>query len=80
MNVYTYSEARQKLAGETGIPLATIVELVKLSDLARIWGVGPVFARIIYDSGVDTVALVAEQEALAFRQEIQRLKQKLGQK
>jgi len=57
---------RQALSEETGIPTAQVMELTKLTDLSRIWGVGPVFARIIYGSGVDTVEKVAQQEAGEF--------------
>jgi predicted flap endonuclease-1-like 5' DNA nuclease len=52
-------DARQKLAGETDIPLATIVELVKLSDLARIPGIKSIRARLYYDAGVDTIEKLA---------------------
>jgi hypothetical protein len=42
-----------------------LTELVCLSDLARAYGVGPVFARLIYDVGVKTiqefVAVTAEE-------------------
>jgi hypothetical protein len=50
---------RYELADETGIPLDVIYELVKLSDLSRIMGVGPIFARTIYNSGVDTVEKIS---------------------
>jgi predicted flap endonuclease-1-like 5' DNA nuclease len=50
---------RQKLADETGVPLAAIVELVKLSDLARIPGIKGIRARLYHDAGVDTVAEMA---------------------
>lgn len=46
---------REQLAEETGIPVDALDELVGLSDLSRIYGVGPVFARMIYDVGVHTV-------------------------
>jgi predicted flap endonuclease-1-like 5' DNA nuclease len=45
---------RAALAEETGIPGDALLELVKLSDLARIVGVGPVFVRLLYDMGIDT--------------------------
>jgi predicted flap endonuclease-1-like 5' DNA nuclease len=51
---------RQKLADETGIPLVAIVELVKLSDLARIPGIKGIRARLYHDAGVDTVAKMAK--------------------
>ncbi len=37
------------------VPSGDLLELVKLSDLARIGGVGPVFARLLYDAGADTL-------------------------
>jgi predicted RecB family nuclease len=57
---------RQRLSCETGIPEASLLELVKLSDLARLPGVKGIRARLYYDAGVDTVARLAacEPEAL----------------
>jgi len=46
---------RQKLSEKFKLPLDKLSELVSLCDLVRITGVGPVFARIIYDSGIYTV-------------------------
>jgi hypothetical protein len=46
----------------TGIPLQTIVELVKLSDLARIPGIKGIRARLYHDAGVDTVEKMAGWE------------------
>jgi hypothetical protein len=51
--------ARQRLADETGVPLETIIELVKLSDLARIPGIKSIRARLYHDAGVDTVEKMA---------------------
>jgi predicted flap endonuclease-1-like 5' DNA nuclease len=45
---------RAALAEQAGVPDDALLELVKLSDLARIVGVGPVTARLLYDVGVDT--------------------------
>ncbi|WP_350356644.1 DUF4332 domain-containing protein [Fodinibius salicampi] len=42
--------------------LASINELLKLSDLSRIWGVGSVFCRIFFKAGFDSVGKVAEAE------------------
>jgi hypothetical protein len=50
---------RQELSRKTGIPIDSIVELVKLSDLARLPGVKGVRARLYYDAGVDTVEKMA---------------------
>lgn len=50
---------RQALSRSTGVPLAAIVEYVKLSDLARIEGLRRVRARLYYDAGVDTIDKLA---------------------
>ncbi|MBX3056393.1 MAG: DUF4332 domain-containing protein [Anaerolineae bacterium] len=50
---------RAALANESGIPEPTILELVKLSDLARLPGVKGIRARLYYDAGVDSVAGMA---------------------
>ena len=46
---------RQNLSEKHNLPFDKLSELVCLCDLVRITGVGPVFARIIYDSGINTV-------------------------
>lgn len=51
---------RQNLANSTGIPEQIILEMVKLSDLARIPGVKGVRARLYYDAGIDTVEEIAK--------------------
>jgi predicted flap endonuclease-1-like 5' DNA nuclease len=55
-------EARQRLAEETGVPLEAILELVKLSDLARITALREVRARLYYDAGADTPEKIARWE------------------
>jgi len=46
---------RAELSRRVDVPSDDLLELVALSDLARIGGVGPVFARIILEAGADTV-------------------------
>jgi predicted flap endonuclease-1-like 5' DNA nuclease len=48
--------ARAALIAQTRIPEDALLELVKLSDLARIYGMGPVFMRLFYDAGADSLA------------------------
>ena len=57
---------RREIAGEANVPLTAVIELVKLSDLARLPGVKGVRARLYYDACVDTVEKLAsfESEAL----------------
>jgi hypothetical protein len=59
-------EQRNSLAKAAGIPEAVVLELVKLSDLARLPGVKGIRARLYYDAGVDSVEKLAawEPEAL----------------
>jgi len=48
-------EDRQKLSANLNLPFDKLSELVCLCDLVRITGVGPVFARIIFDTGIFSV-------------------------
>jgi hypothetical protein len=47
---------RAALADKYNLPIDKLTELVQLCDLVRITGVGPVFARIIYDSNIHSVS------------------------
>jgi predicted flap endonuclease-1-like 5' DNA nuclease len=58
---------RQVLAERTGIPPHAILELVKLSDLARVAGLKGIRARLYHDAGVDTVEKLAAWEPEALR-------------
>jgi len=57
---------RNQLSQKTEIPIEIINELVCLSDLARVYGVGPMFARIIYNVGIKTVKEFVEIPAEEF--------------
>jgi hypothetical protein len=56
-------EQRTVLSQQTGIGGGDLLELVKLSDLSRVYGVGPVFARLLYEAGVDSVEAIARADA-----------------
>ncbi len=56
------------LLNSTGIDKPCLEELKALSDLVRIYGVGPVFARIIYDVGVRSVETFKGMTARSFIQ------------
>jgi hypothetical protein len=58
---------RSALARQTGISEPILLELVKLSDLARLPGVKGVRARLYYDAGVDSVETMANWEPEALR-------------
>jgi hypothetical protein len=54
---------RKELAEKIDMAPESLMELVKLSDLARCGGVGPLFARMIYQTGVDTIEELARASA-----------------
>jgi hypothetical protein len=59
---------RQKLSKRTGIPLASILEFVKLSDLSRLGAIKNVRARLYYDAGLDTPDKFTQWDADELRQ------------
>jgi hypothetical protein len=56
-------DERVQISQRTDIPIDILNELVCLSDLARAYGVGPVFARMIYDVGIKTIKDFVEHTA-----------------
>ena len=52
-------KGRNKLSKTTKIPTDAVLELVKLSDLARIPGVKKIRARLYYETGLDTLEKLA---------------------
>lgn len=69
---------RAALAQETGLPEDILLELVKLSDLARLPGVKGIRARLYYDAGVDSVEAMAGWEAEALRLMVTRYVEQTG--
>jgi hypothetical protein len=61
-------QGRASLSVEAGVPEEIILELVKLSDLARIPGVKGIRARLYHDAGVDTMEKMAQWEPEALRE------------
>ncbi len=59
-------EQRERIAQRTGIPIDILDEFVSLSDLARAYGVGPSFARMIYDVGIRSIRIFVEHSAEEF--------------
>jgi predicted flap endonuclease-1-like 5' DNA nuclease len=54
---------RTELAEETQIDSEKLLELVRLSDLSRVYGGGPVFARLLYDAGIESVEAIAQADS-----------------
>lgn len=61
---------RNKLAHQLKIETAVILELTKLADLSRIKWVGATFARVLYETGCDTVEKVANADFPDLHQKI----------
>ncbi len=57
---------RERISESTEIPIESLNEIVCLSDLIRAYGVGPVFARIIYDVGIKSIQEFVEHTAEDF--------------
>ena len=71
-------EARRQLADEAGIPVGDVLELVKMADLARVYGVGPVFVRILLDAKVESTAELALKKPEALLEEVIAVNQEKG--
>ncbi len=56
----------EQLSQLTGVSTEKLNELASLSNLARLYGVGPAFARIIYAAGIKSVNCFLKYEAEEF--------------
>ncbi len=57
------AKSREEIEKATGISSKLILEWVNHADLFRIKGVGPEFADLLEEAGVDTVAELAQRKA-----------------
>jgi len=69
---------REILAGQAGIPEESLLELVKLADLARLPGVKGIRARLYYDAGVDSVEKMAGWEPETLRRMVTEYVERTG--
>ena len=61
------TEQRRSLAERSGIEEMALLRLVRRADLARVKGVGAIFADMLEMIGVEQVAALAEQDPLDLR-------------
>lgn len=54
---------RKKIADETGIPEAKVLDLVNMTDLMRVKGIGAEFAELLEAAGVDTLKELRNRNA-----------------
>ena len=71
-------QKRKALSLNTGIPLDDILELVKLSDQARIGGHKKVRARLYHEAGLDTIDKMAACDPREMREHLAAFIQKTG--
>lgn len=50
---------RAALSMQASVPENVLLELVRMADIARVGYVGPIFARLIYEAGVDSLNAMA---------------------
>lgn len=60
------ADQRRQLAQESGLEIEDLNEIFALCDLSRIYGVGPVFARMIYDLSIRSVGDFVKHSAADF--------------
>lgn len=70
LNAGNTRDARLSLAEATGIPYASIEELVKLADLCRISDIKGLRVRLLFDTGFDTLEKIAAQDPEEMRAQI----------
>jgi predicted flap endonuclease-1-like 5' DNA nuclease len=63
LEVGATKSGRKKLAADSGIDEAKILDWVNMADLFRIKGIGPQFAELLKASGVDTVKELKNRNA-----------------
>lgn len=56
-------EELYKLQNKTNIPLKELLEIINMSDLVRVSGVGPVFSRMIIDVGIESAKKMSEVDS-----------------
>lgn len=67
------AKRRRRLAERSRIEEVTLLRLVRRADLARVKGVGAIFADMLEMIGVDQVATLAEQDPLELRARLYQL-------
>jgi predicted flap endonuclease-1-like 5' DNA nuclease len=67
------TEQRRRLAERSQIDEAALLRLVRRADLARVKGIGAIFADMLEMIGVDQVAMLAEQDPLDLRARLHQL-------
>ena len=65
--------ARQELSARLSLPAEQIIWALELSDLLRINGVGPIYARILREMGIKSVSDYESQDSVDILEKYQRV-------
>lgn len=71
------SDQLEQVGREIGVPKKSMKELFGLSDLSRAYGVGPIFARLPFDAGIESLEVYRK---LSAEQIIKRYEASTGKK
>lgn len=66
----TTNDSRLALSENTGIPIDTVEELVKLSDLCRISDTKGIRVRLLFDTEFNTIKKIAAQDPAEMQRKI----------
>ena len=69
-------EQRMKISKLSGIPVSRLAEIFSLCDLSRISGVGGLYARVLYMSGIRSLRAFAETDILTHLQSYREILEK----
>jgi hypothetical protein len=69
---------REELAAATGVSMGSLLELAKLSDLARVRGIGAAFTRLFYETGADTIEKLSRWDPEALFQKAHEVNKEKG--
>ncbi len=69
---------RRELSEVTGVPLGVVLEVVRLSGLARIPGIKGVRTRLYHDAGIDTIEKLAHSDPQELRKRLVEFVQQTG--
>jgi hypothetical protein len=71
-------QQQAELSATTGIPAYRLQELFKLCDLSRITGVGGIFARILYEAGIQSTEAYVHTDVTAILEQCLHIVEKYG--
>lgn len=72
-----HRQGRTELAKQSSIPEDILLELTKMTDLSRAPYVGPVYARLLYEAGADTLEKLSASDPARLLDKLREINNKL---